>query len=57
MEKTYVKDWMTTNPATTASCTKLPDAYWLMIQKKIRRLLVVDDEHLVGIVTIDDLRL
>jgi len=51
-----IRDWMTTDPVTVASSTTLPEAYWLMIKNNIRRLLVVDDGHLVGIVTMEDLR-
>ncbi len=51
-----VQEWMTPDPITVSSQTAIPDAYWKMIDKKIRRLLVVDDDHLVGVVTIDDLR-
>ncbi|NMC53313.1 MAG: CBS domain-containing protein [Chloroflexi bacterium] len=56
MESNRVKDWMTKNPITVSSSVTIPDAYWLMINNKIRRLLVVDDGKLVGIVTIEDLR-
>jgi acetoin utilization protein AcuB len=51
-----IRDWMTTNPVTVASSTTLPEAYWLMIENGIRRLLVVDGGKLVGIVTMEDLR-
>jgi acetoin utilization protein AcuB len=51
-----IKDWMTTNPVTVTSSTTLPEAYWLMVENRIRRLLVVDGGKLVGIVTMEDLR-
>jgi acetoin utilization protein AcuB len=51
-----VKNWMTSDPVTVTSSTTLPEAYWLMIENDIRRLLVVDKDRLVGIVTMDDLR-
>lgn len=51
-----VRDWMRANPVTIPSSTTLPDAYWIMVEKKIRRLLVVDSGQLAGIVTMDDLR-
>jgi acetoin utilization protein AcuB len=54
--ETRVKDWMTTNPIAVKSSTTLPDAYWLMIENDIRRLLVIDQDRLVGIVTMEDLR-
>lgn len=56
MKETLVRDWMTPNPITISSSCTLPDAYWMMINNKVRRLLVVDHEKLVGIVTLEDLR-
>lgn len=56
MNGNLVKNWMTPDPITINSNVTIPDAYWLMIKNKIRRLLVVDDEKLVGIVTLEDLR-
>jgi acetoin utilization protein AcuB len=51
-----VKDWMTTDTITIPSRGTLPEAYWLMIKNDIRRLPVVDNDVLVGIVTLEDLR-
>ena len=51
-----VKDWMTTDTITIPSRGTLPEAYWLMIKHNIRRLPVVDNDVLVGIVTLEDLR-
>ncbi len=51
-----IKDWMTSDPITVSSSTTLPEAYWLMVENNIRRLLVVDKDRLVGIVTMEDLR-
>jgi len=51
-----VSDWMAPDPITVSSSTTLPEAYWLMVENNIRRLLVVDKDRLVGIVTMDDLR-
>lgn len=51
-----IKEWMTSEPITISSSSTLPDAYWLMMEKDIRRLLVVDDGHLVGVITMEDLR-
>lgn len=56
MEENLVRDWMTPDPITIPSNCTLPDAYWLMMNKKVRRLLVVDRKKLVGIVTLEDLR-
>ena len=47
---------MTSDPITISSSTTLPEAYWHMLENNIRRLLVVDKNLLVGIVTMDDLR-
>ena len=54
--KMQVKDWMTSDPVTALSSCTLPEAYWLMLDNKIRRLLVVEKGALVGIVTLEDLR-
>jgi acetoin utilization protein AcuB len=51
-----IRDWMTTNPVKVTSSTTLPEAYWVMVENRIRRLLVVDGGKLVGIVTMEDLR-
>ncbi len=56
MEKTLVQDWMTANPITIVPRTTLPDAHKLMQASKIRRLPVVDNGRLVGIVTLGDVR-
>jgi acetoin utilization protein AcuB len=56
MNNNRVRDWMTPDPIMIHSNCTLPDAYWLMINHKVRRLLVVDHEKLVGIVTLEDLR-
>ena len=56
MNSNLVKDWMTTDPVTIRSNATLPDAYWLMLNKKVRRLLILDGELLVGIVTLEDIR-
>ena len=51
-----VKDWMTSDVITVTGSSTLPEAYWLMLEKKIRRLPVVEEGALVGMVTIEDLR-
>ena len=56
MKSNLVNDWMTTDPVTIRSNDTLPDAYWLMINNKVRRLLILDGESLVGIITLDDIR-
>jgi len=56
MATQLVKDWMTSNVITVSGKCTLSEAYWLMLEKKIRRLPVVDDDVLIGIVTLEDLR-
>ena len=51
-----VSDWMTADPLTVPSSTTLPEAYWLMIENHVHRLIVVDDGQLAGIITMEDLR-
>jgi CBS domain-containing protein len=56
MKSNLVRDWMTSDPITTRSSSTLPDAYWLMINNKVRRLIVLDGESLAGIITLEDIR-
>ena len=56
MTTKQVKDWMTSPVTTVSSSCTLPDAYWLMLKNKIRRLPVVEEDVLVGMVTLEDLR-
>jgi acetoin utilization protein AcuB len=51
-----VKEWMTQEVITVTSSCPLPEAYWLMIENEIRRLPVVDEGRLVGIITLENLR-
>lgn len=51
-----VRDWMTPDPITVGPKTTLNAAYKMMKDYGIRRLPVVDDGALVGIVTWGDLR-
>jgi CBS domain-containing protein len=53
---TLVREWMSRNPVTCDSKTTLPEAHKLLMEKKIRRLLVVDHGKLVGIITRGDIR-
>ncbi|PLV59871.1 CBS and ACT domain-containing protein [Thermotoga sp. KOL6] len=50
-----VKDFMTKNPITIAPETSFSEALKLMKQNKIKRLIVMKDEKIVGIVTEKDL--
>jgi len=50
-----VKDFMTRNPITIAPETSFNEALKLMKQNKIKRLIVMKDDRIVGIVTEKDL--
>lgn len=54
MDKFTVRDWMTTNPVTITPKTSLSEAHRLMKQKKVRRLPVIEDGRLIGIVALSD---
>ncbi len=56
MKRELVKDWMTRDVVTIAPDVTLPEAHRLMDDKKIRRLPVIENGHLVGIVTRGDVR-
>jgi acetoin utilization protein AcuB len=56
MEHPLVVDWMTRNPYTISPWANLLDAYRLMEDYEIRRLPVVEEGKLVGILTINDIR-
>ncbi len=52
--KQLVRDWMTPSAVTVRSGQPLSDAEGLMEQLGIRRLAVVDNDHLVGILSLGD---
>lgn len=56
MKTELVRDWMTPNPVCATPHTTLPEAQRMMKEKNIRRLPVVEDDRLVGIVTLGDIR-
>lgn len=56
MEKRLVRDWMSPNPVTVHPQQTVPQAHSLMEHHQVRRLLVVADDELVGIVTKGDIR-
>ncbi|MCB8944713.1 MAG: CBS domain-containing protein [Ardenticatenaceae bacterium] len=56
MRLELVNDWMTRDLITITPETTLADADALMVEKMIRRLPVVDNGRLVGIVTYGDVR-
>jgi CBS domain-containing protein len=51
-----VEDWMSTPPIVVSPTTTIEEAQRLMQQHRVRRLPVVQDGRLVGIVTRGDLR-
>jgi len=56
MKQELVKNWMTKNVISITSATSLPEAHKLMSDYNIRRLPVVENGRLVGIVTRGDVR-
>ena len=56
MKQELVKDWMSTNLITIRPYTSLSEAHRLMTDYKIRRLPVLDNKKLMGIVTRGDIR-
>jgi CBS domain-containing protein len=56
MRQQLVKDWMTRGVITITPETTLPEAEQLMITHMVRRLPVVADGRLLGIVTYGDIR-
>jgi acetoin utilization protein AcuB len=56
MSQNLVRQWMTPNPVIVSPSTPIRDAYWLMVDHKVHRLPVMDKGHLVGIITLEDLR-
>jgi CBS domain-containing protein len=56
MKGDLVSNWMTKDPITVSGSVTMPDAYWIMVNNHIKRLLVVENGALIGIVTIDDLQ-
>lgn len=56
MRRLLVKDWMTPDPITVHPQSTLPHVRKLMEERHIRRLPVMEDDELVGIITIGDIR-
>lgn len=56
MKQECVCDWMTREVITISPNTSLAEAHKLMMEKSIRRLPVLHDGRLVGIVTLGDVR-
>lgn len=51
----FVSDWMSPEPVTGTLDMSLAEAYELMAENEIRRLLIVREGELVGIVTLSDI--
>jgi len=56
MKQEMVNEWMTPEPVTITPSTTLPEAHRLMMEHSIRRLPVLQNGRLVGIVTLGDVR-
>ena len=56
MKKEQVRNWMTAEVVTVSPDTTLPEAHRLMTSYAVRRLPVVKNNRLVGIVTLGDVR-
>jgi predicted transcriptional regulator len=54
-KKTRVKDNMSSPLIVIAPDTELEEAMRLMFQKKIKKLVVVDQKHLAGLVSLTDI--
>lgn len=50
-----VKDVMTAKPITIKPDASVDDAIRSMLEHKVRRLIVVENEHVVGMVSLEDL--
>lgn len=57
MKKNLVRDWMSANPLTIGPKTSLHDAHKLMRERHVRRLMVVENDKLIGIVTLGDVQM
>ncbi len=55
-EDVKVSEWMTTGVITTRRNTSISNAHQIMRENNVRRLPVVDNNKLVGLVTIGDVR-
>jgi acetoin utilization protein AcuB len=55
-ENTKVREWMTDNVLTTRRDTSISSAHQIMIENHVRRLPVIEQGKLVGIITIGDVR-
>lgn len=56
LEHIQVKEWMTSPVLTVAPATSISTAHQMMKEYGVRRLVVVDKNKIVGIITIGDVR-
>ncbi len=56
MKEQLVRTWMTPNPICISPSTPLPQAQQIMMERNVRRLPVVWQDKLVGILTFGDIR-
>jgi acetoin utilization protein AcuB len=56
MASMTVRDWMTPDPVTVAPDTSMRAAQKLMLEKEIRRLPVVKNDKIIGILSLGDIR-
>ena len=54
MKKNFVRDWMSSKPVVISPDEAIPEAHQLMIDSNVRRLPVIDNGKLVGIITRGD---
>jgi acetoin utilization protein AcuB len=55
-KQALIRDWMSKDVLTVDPKTPIAEAYRLMKERKVRRLPVVKDGRLIGIVTLGDVR-
>lgn len=55
-ETIVARDWMTSPAITVKPSARISDAHFIMKERGIRRLPVVENDRLVGIITIGDVR-
>jgi CBS domain-containing protein len=56
LENVKVRDWMTNRVISVSPQTSISNAHQVMKEHGIRRLVVMENEKLVGIITIGDVR-
>jgi acetoin utilization protein AcuB len=56
MRLELVKDWMSREVVTISPAATLAEAYQVMVERAIRRLPVVENGRLRGIITLNDIR-